>query len=327
MSNYLMHYGVKGMKWGVRKEYVPKGRKVGSQIPASSRREKVSVQKSVQKSKGAFLDFASEYPELTTYATLAAVYVAAFGAKRVSDLNKQKWFTEKYTASDIKRCNTTKEEDLKIINHTPGVSDATLDKIGQGTAVNELSKEEQKAINKAMKDGWFDNCVYCTTAGALRRKGYDVEAKNSPGRGHSHKQTMQWWKGSKVENFYGDSESNPKKVSAFENTTLDRTGKSHRDNATEIAHIEKTLASQGSGSYGDFRVYGLFCGHSVEYSVEKSGVKIYDNQTKQSYNSVKDFFDRNDQFEPQGSTFIRLDTCDPDIDRMLKEHVVKPRGN
>lgn len=30
MSNYLIHHGVKGMRWGVRKEYVPKGRKKAS---------------------------------------------------------------------------------------------------------------------------------------------------------------------------------------------------------------------------------------------------------------------------------------------------------
>ena len=302
---YLMHYGVKGMKWGVRKEYVPKGRR---------------------KAKGEFSDFAMQNPEFTTYATMVTAMLAYFGAKRMSDLHKQGWFSEKYTSADVKKCHTTKEEDLQIINKLPGLDQSTVNKLAYVESVKELSKPEQKAVNQVIKDGWMSNCVYCTSAAALRRKGFDVEAKNSPGRGHSHEQTMKWWKGSKIENFMGESEANPRRSQAFHEHTINRESSSKVSDREYIAHMNRTLASQGKGAYGDLRVYGFLSGHSVEYSVDKSGVKIYDNQIKHTYNGVDDFLKHNKQFDPKQSVFIRLDNCEPDLDRMLKEHAVKPRG-
>ena len=301
---YLMHYGVKGMKWGVRKEYVPKGNR---------------------KAKGVVTDFALEYPELTTYAVVATVLLARFGTKRISDLNKQGWFTEKYTTSDVKHCNTTKEEDLKLINPLKGVSEETIEKLPYIKSVSELSKAEQKELTAAMKNGWMDNCVYCTTAGVLRRKGYDVEAKNSPGRGHSTEQMMKWWKGSKIEDFDGRSESNPKKADAFVLDSQGRESKKGRSNSDQLEHMSRVLQKQGVGAYGEMRIYGLLCGHSVEYSVGKDGVMIHDNQVRHTY-KLDEYFKMHDQFYPSDSVFMRLDTCEPNLDRMLKEHAVKPRG-
>ena len=309
-NSYLMHYGVKGMKWGVRKEYVPKGRKTSA------------------KSKGAVSDFASSNPELTTYAVAAAAMLAMHGAKRVSDLHKQGWFREKYTESDIKKVKTTKEGDLKVINPIPGVSDDLLKEVSDTQDIMKLSPNDRHLINKALKDGWLTNCVYCTTAAELRRRGYDVEAKNSPGRGHAAGQTMKWWKGSKYENFMGESVSNPKKADKFVMDTIKREEKSSSRNAEQqMAHMAKVLGSQGVGAHGDLLVKSAFSGHSVEYAVEKSGVKIYDNQFKRKYDSVDEFFKVNSDFYPHRSTFIRFDTCEPDIDAMLKDHVIKPRGN
>lgn len=308
---YLMHYGVKGMKWGVRKEYVPKGRRQSSGMQS-------------RQSKGA-IDVLLADPELTTYATLTVALLAYHGGKRISDLHKQGWFTEKYEASDVKRCRTTKEEDLKLINPLKGVSEQTIEKLPYIKSISELSKAEQKELTAAMKDGWMDNCVYCTTAGALRRKGYDVEAKNSPGRGHSTEQMMKWWKGSKIESFDGRSESNPKKADNFVLDAQEREGKKKRSDSDQLNHMSQVLQKQGVGAYGEMRVYGFFCGHSVGYSVEKEGVMIHDNQVRHSY-KLDDYFKTHDHFYPSSSVYMRLDTCEPDLDRILKEHAVKPRG-
>ena len=129
---YLMHYGVKGMKWGVRKEYVPKGRRQTARAQS-------------QRSKGV-VDVLLADPELTTYATVAVAVLAYSGGKRISDLNKQGWFTEKYKASDVKRCTTTKEEDLKLINPLKGVSEATVEKLPYVKSITDLSKPEHLAL-------------------------------------------------------------------------------------------------------------------------------------------------------------------------------------
>ena len=307
---YLMHYGVKGMKWGVRKEYVPKGGR------------------SSVRAKGSAIDFMSENPELTTYAVATVAMLAAHGAKRVSDLNKQGWFKEKYTPEDIKKVNTTKEQDLKVINPIPSVSDSTLRELSEHQDLMKLSPSDRKSVSKAIKDGWFTNCVYCTTAAEMRRRGYDVEAKNSPGRGHGPGQTMRWWKGSKYENFLGESVTDPKKAVKFTLNTIKKEEKNSTRNAEQqTAHMSKVLASQGVGAHGDLLVKSAYSGHSIEYSVEKSGVRIYDNQFKRTYDSVDEFFRVNSDFYPHRTLFIRLDTCEPDISAMLKDHVIKPRGN
>lgn len=318
-NSYLMHYGVKGMKWGVRKEYVPKGSRVGS--------SRNTATKSSRKSTGAVGDFMMDYPTISAYAITAAAMLAVHGAKRVSDLEKQGWFSEKYTEADIKRTSTTKEQDLKVINPIPNVSDQTLRDLSDGKDLSQLSPKDQQDVNRAIKDGWFTNCVYCTTAAELRKRGYDVEAKNSPGRGHPAGQTMRWWKGSKYENFMGESVSDPKKADKFVLNTIKREEKKSSRNAEQqIAHMSKVLSSQGVGARGDLLVKSAFSGHSIEYSVEKSGVKIYDNQFKRKYDSIDEFFKVNSDFYPHRSTYIRFDNCEPDINAMLKDHVIKPRG-
>jgi hypothetical protein len=137
---------------------------------------------------------------------------------------------------------------------------------------------------------------------------------------------MKWWKGSKLQNFLGETETNPKKAEKLHLRTMKKVSKSSLDRDAQIAHMEKTLRSQGNGAYGDLRVHSAFSGHSVEYAVSKSGVKIYDNQFKTSYNSIGEFLDHNKSFDPRMSTYIRLDNCTPNLDAMLKDHAIKPRG-
>jgi len=333
--NELYHYGVKGMKWGVRNDKPTTGRRRSSRDKKNLGRSAVQRlygSDRLSKNEGVVLAAIAANPELTAYAAMTAATLALYGAKKISDLNKQGWFTEKYKASDIKKTNTSKDEDINIINSIPGVSDSALRKIDETKDILQLSDSDQKAVIKAMKDGYFTNCVYCTTSAAMRRQGYDVVAKNSPGRGHTVGKMMKWWNGSKVENFRGESESNPKKATKFASDSMDKQfreyskNKSSTKRADEIRHITKTLSSQKPGAYGDLLVHGDWTGHSVEYSVEKDGVKIYDNQTKRKYESLDEFFDANDYY-PERSYFVRLDNCEPNIDRMLKEHVIKPRGN
>lgn len=321
-----MHYGVKGMKWGVRKEYQPVGRRSAS-AKAASGRKAISKRANGKHGMDPYLE-----ADLIAYSIYTIALIAMVGGKRISDLAKQGWFKEKYTPADIKKTKTTKEYDLQVINKIPGVSDKTLSYALTGGDLTKVSIDEQRAMIKAVRDGYFTNCVYCTTAAALRKKGYDVEAKNSPGRGHSASETLTWWKGSEYCNFKGDKTSNPKEVNKLFKKTI-KSG-SPRNYDQECSYITKTLAKQGNGASGDFLVEtGRGMGHSVEYRVEKNKVRIYDNQIHKKYDSVKEFFDAMNKpmggatrYQPAYSQYIRFDNCEPDLDRMLKKHVIKPRG-
>lgn len=306
---YLIHYGIKGMHWGEHKEYIPKGRRRNS-----------------AESKGVVADVMRSDPELAAYTVAVTAALAARGAKHISDLHKQGWFSEKYTEADIKKVNTDKETDLKVINPAP-ISDSVFKQVADTPDLMKLAPQDRRVVSKAIRDGWFTNCVYCTTAAEMRKRGYDIEAKNSPGRGHSPSETMKWWKGSKYENFRGESVTDPKKADRFTAKTIKREEKTSTRNAQQqIAHMDKVLASQGVGARGDLLVRSAYSGHSIEYSVEKTGVKIYDNQFKRKYDSIDEFFRVNSDFYPHRSAFIRFDTCEPDINAMLKAHVIKPRG-
>lgn len=50
-TDYLAHYGVKGMRWGVRKEYEPKGRKKGSSTTVTSEKKQLTPEEKKARNK------------------------------------------------------------------------------------------------------------------------------------------------------------------------------------------------------------------------------------------------------------------------------------
>lgn len=296
-SKDLSHHGVKGMKWGVRHDRQRTGFK------------RSKTQSSKKKSK--LRQFASDHPYITAGAAIAAVGLTIYGGKKLSDLYKLGVFTEHYKPSDVyKTLGSSTSKNLEVINDIPNLPDGIINNFKRGISVDKLSESNQKLVYKAINDGYFTNCTCCTHASALRRKGYDVVANASPIGGHTDSEVATWWKGAKVETVLSKMP-----LSGYNN-----------NRSTCVDNISKILSSQGRGAYGDFGVFSKYSGHSVEYHVEQDGVKIYDYQIKKAYNSVTDFFNEYSDYTPERSTFVRLDNCEPNLDLMLKKHIIKPRG-
>lgn len=134
-------------------------------------------------------------------------------------------------------------------------------------------KEDVAAVNP--KNGEM-NCMLCTTAFELRRRGYDVSAKVSVD-GFPTEALLSWYKDIDINvthrlNSWDDYFKNAQAAS------------SPRGNVSLEKAVMKDLKKQGVGARGNLMVrLSLYAGHSVAYEVTEKGVQIYDTQQNQIY--------------------------------------------
>ena len=244
-EEYLAHHGIKGQKWGVRN---------GPPYPL-----KEGAHSSAEKKAGGPIATAILGGIAAHIVALAAAYAAVKLSVDAADKRKTKQYNEEYyqkrkdkTLNDVKRINP---ESMSMSKH-------------------------MATINQDYpKTGTTQNCMFCTTAMAMRMKGYDVVANKCPD-GWSNNNLESTWTGYKMEQ--------PKAKNAVELTNY--------------------LTSQGDGAYGNLVVFWtLGGGHSLFYHVDNGKVKIYDTQANKEH-AIDDF---------NGTVIIptcqvtRLDNCEP----------------
>lgn len=149
----ISHYGVKGMKWGVRKEYEPKGRKTSS-----------------------FGDY-SRYDELDEEFRKATA--------RTRTIRNQNGTTEiSITGSK------TKEHHAKIIKDAIEGSDSYLygekakeifDKLPKKSSIGSEEFEKYAVNQNGPTTERLSNCFECSVATEMRHRGYDVQANTRQG--------------------------------------------------------------------------------------------------------------------------------------------------
>lgn len=172
----------------------------------------------------------------------------------------------------------------------------------------EGSKSSKKADCKSVNPGYADfsdntknNCVLCTTAYDLRRRGYDVLAKKAS-YGYDS-------------NFIQKCYPKAKKVN-IDNTVVKSNGKVAVSTKKLKENTKNEILSQGDGARGNICVTWkkTMSGHSMAYEVENGKAKIYDAQSGkiQNIDSV---------LSKCSSAYIfRLDNVDFDK-KMIKEAV------
>ena len=171
--------------------------------------------------------------------------------------NKEKEETDPKTGLKIKNYDISIEEEMKLVNPGFYYSDE-IHNFSQTHNTLEITKEYTKQGDDFMDNSM--NCYACTTAMALRQKGYDVTAgKDSDG----------------IDALNNDSEIGE----AYDNLWTGKFTEYDYYNSTK-----KNISEEPPGSYGDFNISwvlpnGLSNGHSIFYKVDYEGnVHYYDCQ-------------------------------------------------
>lgn len=156
---------------------------------------------------------------------------------------------------------------------------------------SEMSPEEDMAaVNPYYESGldmYTNNCIFCTTAYDMRRRGYDVSA--IPKQSHyTIENAAEWYEP-------------PAKVKEYEGTS----------------DLEKKLLKEGEGASGNLALYwAQGGGHSVYWEVKNGEVVIRDAQTNK-VQKVEDF----EGYLGDYGHYIRTDNLD--LDHTVMETIIR----
>lgn len=234
----LYHYGVKGMKWGVRRYQ----NKDGSYTAAGKKHRKMQ---------------STEYG-LSTTALALGIYLTPYAVAAVSTgaYKGYMYCRSKGYAKERDKAELEKKTGLKLKS-------------------KEMSwKQDLKRVNPDYHTGKEEvskNCMLCTTAYDLRRRGYDVTAAKTEA-GFSTSQIKKWYPNAKVKTISG----------------RDEYGRYSTERQTKKVISE--LTKQGDGARGNIMVIwkGTGGGHSMAYEVRNGKLNIIDGQTGKAYSKADD---------------------------------------
>ncbi len=281
-SDELYHHGILGQKYGVRngppyplganahsasekkagwKKSLRSSRiRYGAQSTAKDTKNTKPAKKDSNKSPGLkFLlsvgmdvlymnpvGFAMDTKRLIDYGR--SKVKGAFENKRTSKLE-----VDKKTGFHLKNKDMTPEQDMKHIN--PGY--------------------------KNFDTNTKNNCMLCTTAYELRRRGYDVQAGTST-TGFQNKNVLEWFPKGKLESIYASSSTNTRQ--AAKDSLKVAYGLGGREKYDKLS---SSLLKHGDGARGNLMVSWNMQGggHSVVWENQNGSVIIRDCQSGKVYRS------------------------------------------
>lgn len=269
-SNWICHYGIKGMKWGVRR--------TPEQLGHERKARKMNSGAAPLKYKSPALTKAAHFTKNLVAYTVASIdptgiLTLAYNArviKSYADIGKQ------YVASN--------EKWLK--------KDGPIEKpanMKKKTTKNQSMEEDSSYVNKGSKDGRTKNCLACVCALEMRQRGYDVQARRRA-YGADVSKYHDWFDNVKINN---------------SNVSREK-GESRKDWVEKnYTQLTKKLEEYPSGSRGflAFSYEGSSSGHTVSWEVKDKNVTFYDAQGKNT-NADKVL-----SFSDQNYLFGRLDNC------------------
>lgn len=305
-SNCLIHYGILGMKWGVRHDYEPTGDRQRSGSYSSDRSEKVKKAikigaaialtglaayggyKLIQNSKKQEIESGEQVVKQIFQPHNSLGDDAISDKAREYLQNRDKTAIDENTGLHLKEAITSIEDDASKVNpNFNGEVPDKFDVIGQ----------------YAMR-----NCGLCSATFDLRRRGYDVIAGFSDQP--MTKDTVEsWFKGGKFEKLAGDFETD----TLIANKSM--SGSSAKNIVSKLSKNGQSrgiLAMAWGGSGG---------GHYTSYTVDDKGIfSIVDTQSSKIYtgDEALSFLEKTSALE-----VMRTDNIEPDIELMKKVGVIR----
>lgn len=298
-SDELYHHGIMGQKWGVKNgppyplsesDHSAAEKKAGwktSLMGASKadrdKRRKQKEKEAAKKAKEAYTKMNSEdysdNSEVWMYAAKIALDVLLFnpeglardairGAQAIDSHIKTNKFakerigekTDPSTGFKVKKDKMSEKDDLVRVN----------------PSVNNFDSNTKS------------NCMLCTTAYDLRRRGYDVQAKTA-GAGFAVKSIKDWYPDADIKSVKMKDASKYKGLNAKTERKKDA-----------ISRLTKQLEAQGEGARGnlclEWDALGPLSkdtfsagGHSVIWEVSGGKVVIRDAQINRTYNKPEKY--------------------------------------
>lgn len=282
----LRHYGVKGMKWGVRKEYEPVGRKKSKHRQRIEEKYRSKGMSDEEAEKAASKRIRNE-----RIAVGAAAVVAAMAAYKIADSGEFRRLVEKgkaYVRGDGKFTFNRNPELAKDMSAND-IFDKVVSRINPGYAGNPDSGIRISDAYKNYVTGRLNNCRRCTFAYEMSRRGFDVQATRTlQGTGQhggglynaTHPGSKPMGRLKVIHKILTDSYIAPSIIG----TDI------HVNPKEQAKSVFNHLSAYPNGSRGEIQALWKFGGgHSLAWEIVNGRPTIYDCQTGSMYDSADSF--------------------------------------